>query len=448
MSMFSFDSVTVNHTTTGARKTGSIWPALAILTAATFWTVTAEILPSGLLPSMSSDLGVSASAVGTLVSAWAITIAVVSIPLVRLTLRIPRRALLSLSLAGTGLANLVTAAAQDYPIALIGRILAATAHGLFWAVVVSYVASVVAPARLGRALSIVLAGPSLAGLAGLPAAAFVAEHTGWRVVFTGLSVILLLTALTLWRLLPHRDGGAAPSPRGSWDRSAIGVVLVAGAGGLVLIGHFAVFTYITTLITGHAGLEPTAIPALLLVLGVTGAIGVVASGSVSDRFPRGAVTAAAGLVAVGLTLLSLGGGRPGSFIIGVGVWGLAIGAFPPILQARVLRLSSSSFQPLAGSIVVTVLNLGVAAGATLGGIVLPRGPDILAYAAVACAAAGTLTFALHRVASWSPSERRNDDEGCSEAIAPAGRPRLRRAASPAEHDEGSIPRRDPPEMRT
>ncbi|MFT4305741.1 MAG: MFS transporter, partial [Microbacterium sp.] len=204
-----------------------VWPVLAVLTAATFWTVTAEMLPSGLLPAMSRDLGVSEGTIGVLVSAWAVTIASVGIPLVRLTLRVPRTVLLTVSLAVTAPANLVTALAPDFAVALAGRILAATAHGLFWALVVSYVATIVTPERLGRALSLVLAGPTLAGLAGLPAAALIAEHTGWRWVFAGLSLILALTALTVGLVLPRFRRSETPAgaePAGAWDRSARGVV--------------------------------------------------------------------------------------------------------------------------------------------------------------------------------------------------------------------------------
>lgn len=393
--------MTENRDTATTTRTRRTWPVLAALTAATFWTVTAEMLPSGLLPSMSADLGVSESAIGVLVSAWAITIAVVGIPLVRLTLRVPRTTLLSLSLAATVPANLLTALATDYTLALIGRVLAATAHGLFWAVVVSYVASIVDPARLGRALSIVLAGPTLAGLAGLPTAAFIAEWTGWRTVFVGLSVVLALAALSLRLVLPRPIAPAEPhgeEPAGTWDRSGRGVVFVAGAGGLVLVGHFAAFTYITTLVTGVGGFGSTAIPLVLLVLGVAGGVGVLASGFASDRLPGAAIVTAAALVAIGLTLLRFGGVHPALFIAGAIVWGFAIGAFPPILQARVLRVATPSFRPLAGSIVVTALNLGVAAGATLGGVALRLGQTSLLMAALIAAAAGTLALALGRAA--------------------------------------------------
>ncbi len=372
-----------------------VWPAIAALTAATFWTVTVEMLPSGLLPSMSRDLRVSESAIGMLVSTWAITIAVVSIPLVRLTLRVPRTALLTVTLAVTAAANLLTALAPDFALALAGRILAATAHGLFWALVVSYVTTIVRPDRLGRALSVVLAGPTLAGLIALPVAALVAEHAGWRPVAVGLSVIIALTAAALWRALP--PAAATPAAGGVWDRSARSAVFVAAGGGLVLIAHFAAFTYVTALVTDLGGLDGGAIPVVLLVLGATGALGVAVSGFASDRWPRAALPVAAALIAAGLGVLLLGEHRPVVFVIGVIVWGFAIGAFPPVLQARVMRVSSPAFRPVAGSILVTVLNLGVAAGATIGGVVLGAGRSTatlgaLVVTALVAAAAGALAL--------------------------------------------------------
>lgn len=371
------------------------WPILAVLTAATLLTVTVEMLPSGLLPVISADLGVSESAIGLLVSAWALTIAIVGIPLVRLTIRVPRTPLLAACLIVIAAANLLTATAPALTLALTGRIVAATAHGLFWALVVSYVASVIAAERLGRALAIVLAGPTLAGLAGLPVAAALADVAGWRAIFIGLSVVLALTAGVLWLILP-RVPSPMPARGGVWDHSASRVIAVAIAGGLVLVGHFTVFTYLTALVTQLGGMPDAAIPVMLSVLGVSGAVGIAGSGFASDRYPRGAIITAATLLTVGLAVLTLSSGQPVVFITGVSIWGLAVGAFPPILQTRVMRVSTSAFRPLAGSIVVTVLNLGVAAGATLGGLLLGHGPIAVTLAAVVAAAAGTFALMLMR----------------------------------------------------
>jgi predicted MFS family arabinose efflux permease len=91
---------------------------------------------------------------------------------------------------------------------------------------------------------------------------------------------------------------------------------------------------------------------------------------------------------------AVGSEQPVVFITGVAVWGLAVGAFPPVLQTRVMRVSTTSFRPLAGRIVVTVLNLGVAAGATLGALLLGHGPPAVTLIAVTAAFAETLALVL------------------------------------------------------
>ena len=69
------------------------WPPLLALSAATFATVTAEMLPAGVIRQLGSGRAVGDSAAGLLVTAWALTIAVTSIPLVRATLRWRRKRL-------------------------------------------------------------------------------------------------------------------------------------------------------------------------------------------------------------------------------------------------------------------------------------------------------------------------------------------------------------------
>lgn len=402
------------------RTTRLFSPLLLTLTAATFWTVTVELLPSGLLPAMSRDLGVPEQAIGALVGSWAITIAVVGIPLVRLTRRVPAAVLLPAALATTAIATLVTALAPVFAVAAVGRVLGAAAHGLFWALVVSYVATVVDAARLGRALAVVLAGPTLAGLVALPAATALGDVAGWRVVFAALAVLTGSTAVALWLVL-RRASGAMPARRrgrkpdretatetaGRWDRSARRVLAVAAGGGLVLVGHFAAFTYVTALVARLGGLGDGGAPLVLLLLGATGAVGVAVSGILSDRLPFTALVGTPALIAVGLAGMLLGDQRPAVFLAGAAVWGFAIGAFPPVLQARVLRVSSAGFRPVAGSIVVTVLNLGIAAGAALGGAALGAGTEaVVLGAAIAAAAGAVLLGAAYRGAEQHEPVRR------------------------------------------
>ena len=140
--------------------------------------VATELMPSAVLPTMSADLGVATSIGGLLVTAWAFTIVATSLPLVRRLSTVRRRPLLAASLGVVAAANVATALAPTFPFAILARITAAGAHGLFWAIVVAHVASLVDTAKLGRALAIVLAGPTFSGLIGLPIGALMADRFG------------------------------------------------------------------------------------------------------------------------------------------------------------------------------------------------------------------------------------------------------------------------------
>src|SRR5690348_1078837 len=69
---------------------------LLALTLAVFSYVTTESLPIGLLPLIAKGLDTTASAVGLLVTGYGLIVVVASLPLARLTRRLPRRRLLSI----------------------------------------------------------------------------------------------------------------------------------------------------------------------------------------------------------------------------------------------------------------------------------------------------------------------------------------------------------------
>src|SRR5688572_6161609 len=131
----------MNDTTTAnpivdapARPTSRLpWPSLLVLGAATFVMVTAEMVPTAVLPEMSAGLGVSEAQTGMLVSVWAAVVVVGSFPLVRLTRRFDRRAVIVWSLVALAASVALTALAPAYPLALAGRLIGALSVGLLWA---------------------------------------------------------------------------------------------------------------------------------------------------------------------------------------------------------------------------------------------------------------------------------------------------------------------------
>src|SRR5262245_52948700 len=131
---------------------------LLVLTGAIFVSVSSEFLPTGLLPDMAAELGVSESQIGLLVTVFAATVVISTAPLTVVTRRYSRKWLMVALLGAFALANVICAIAPNYPILVGARVLGGLAHGLFWAVTGPYAALLVPRHQLARAISVTNAG--------------------------------------------------------------------------------------------------------------------------------------------------------------------------------------------------------------------------------------------------------------------------------------------------
>lgn len=108
------------------------WLYLLILSSVTFIGILSELVPSGILPEMSSGLQVSYSAIGFLVSIYAIASAVGTIPLITLTMPMNRKKLLMILLIIFGISNLVIAFSSSYFIISVARLAGGISAGVLW----------------------------------------------------------------------------------------------------------------------------------------------------------------------------------------------------------------------------------------------------------------------------------------------------------------------------
>lgn len=347
--------------------------ALLILSFGVLVTVTAESLPAGMMPEMSADLRVSSMQIGLLISVWALTVILTSIPLSKAVSRIDRRLVVGISLAVFALANLATALAPSYGVAFAMRIAAAAAHGVFWAVVIVYATSLLAPSHLGRGLAIVTAGGTAATVAGLPAATLLAQAVGWRAAFVVLGGIALVIGVIVLRGMPRyvpaRDV-AADRVRGFWRDPSLPALAAFGASAvLIAVAQFASFTYIRPYLEVSAMIGTEWAAMLLFAYGMAGMVGVVAAGFLADRFPRSSLVAILVAFAVAFAVLTVAAGALAAVIGALLVWGFAIGALFPLLQTTLMRIATERTRTLASAGIVVLFNVGIAVGPWLGGLV-------------------------------------------------------------------------------
>lgn len=339
------------------------------LALSSFSYVTSENLPIGLLELIAHDLDTSRSAVGLLVTGFALTVAAVSLPMTRLTRHVPRRRLIGGLLAVFVVTTVVAALAVNYWVLLVARISTALAQAVFWAVVAPVATSLFPPRMHGRVVSLVFGGGSLAIVLGVPAGTWLGQQAGWRVAFLALSALGALTLLAIIVLLPNAPAGQGHASTGTHpDARRYRIVVLTT--GLAVGGAFTAYTYVVPFLTDVSGFPAAAVSALLLAYGAADLMGTVTAGLLVDRAPQVAMVAPVAALSVALVGLYLFGPFPAPAVALEAVAGMALAMVPTAMQSRVLRVAPGSTE-MASAAMSAAFNLGIAGGSLAGGVLLP-----------------------------------------------------------------------------
>ena len=376
--------------------------ALVALAASAFCFVVGENMPVGLLPLIASGLRSSITAVGLLVTGYAVVVVLVSAPLTHLTRKLPRRQLLSGLLAVFAVSTLAAAAAPGYWWLLGARVVTALAQAVFWSIVAVTAAGLFSPSSRGRALSGVFAGTSLAVVVGVPAATWVGQEAGWRAPFVILAGFGLVDVLVVaWLIPPARDGDRA---RAGTHPDARRYRLLVATTALAVGGTFTAFTYVSPFLTRVSGLALRDVAPVLLLSGVTGAISVAVTGALLDRHPHLATVGPVAILTASLLgMFWLGG----TGVVAAGfqaLEGFALAGIAVSLQGRVLILAPRR-SDIASAWYSASFNVGIASGPAIGaGVISAFG---LRATPLAGAILASLALAVVIVEAWPTGVRLN-----------------------------------------
>ncbi|MEV4350007.1 MFS transporter [Actinoplanes sp. NPDC049596] len=371
------------------------WTAVIMLAVALFAFVSTELMPIGLLPQIAHGVGVGVGVAGFLVTGFAFIVGVLAGPMTAFTSRLNRRVLVVVLLAACAAGNLVAAVAGNYAVLLAGRIVIALAIGVFWSIGASTAVRLVPSEHGVRATSVVLSGLSLASVLGVPLGTALGEHTSWRVTFAVLGLLAALALIGGVVVIP-----SVPAARPAGDATAAAVwrlpalrVAVAVTG-LVMVGNFLAFTYITPFLTAVSGIPAGSVGAVLVIWGLAGLAGNFAVGPLVSRSLRRTLLATVLLLAASLVTLWAGGASFGVLVGALVVWGAAYAALPVVLQTWVFRVSARTGQAdKATSLYVSAYNIAIGLGALVGGLLISgTGPAAIMLLGGIVAAAALLVL--------------------------------------------------------
>ncbi|MGY8664117.1 MFS transporter [Bradyrhizobium sp. UFLA05-109] len=345
------------------------------LALAAFAIGTEAFVIAGLLPTIATDLSISVSAAGQLVTVYALTYAVGS-PILAVTLNnIDRRTVLTVALATFIAGNLVAVVAAGFPLLLASRMLMAFGAGLCMPTALGVSVAVASPERRGRAVALVTSGLTVATVVGVPLGNFIGSLYGWRSTF---AMVALLGAVALAGLLFGLPRGLPRNAASLAERLAVArhsnVLIALLITTLWALGGFTVFTYFAVPLKS-LGFDASRISLALLVFGGAAAIGNMLGGVLADRLGTLATAAlglagmASALILHSLVLKLLPGQAQYAVLGAIFLWGISGWAFYPAQVASIIRIEPQASM-IALSLNASAMYLGFAIGGALGGAVL------------------------------------------------------------------------------
>ena len=352
---------------------------------------TTEFTTMGLLPQIAGDLDVSIPTAGHVITAYALGVVVGAPLLTTAAARVDRRTLLLVLMAAFTVGNLLSALAPTAGWLVAARFAAGLPHGAFFGVGAAMGAHVAGPGRRGQAVATMMAGLTIANVVGVPLSTVLGQAFGWRVAFVAVGALGLATLAALWRFVPGlavADGVSVRSEARTLRNARLWVVCAAGAIGFG--GMFAVYSYVAPLLTDVTGLAETTVPLVLALFGVGMTAGTLLGGRLTDRSVPRTVLLGFGTTIVALVLVAAVAQWvvPGVLaIVALGVTSQVLGL---ALQSWLMDLSPEA-PSLGAALCHSALNVGNAAGAWAGGLVIAAG---LGYLAPAWVGAGLTAAGL------------------------------------------------------
>ena len=262
--------------------------------------------------------------------------------------------------------------APGYVTMMLMRFMTGLPHGTYFGVAALMAASLAPPNRRARAVGLVMLGLTSATLVGVPIAAWLGQHLGWRAAFVLVGAIAVLTIVLIRRWVPDVPAAHGASPLRELNAlKRPQVWLTLGVAAVGFGGMFAVFSYIKPLLTEVTGLAVDAVPLVLALFGV----GMVSGNLVGARLADKALMPTVGWL-LAWSILVLGAipfTAPYTIAICINVFLLGtIVAIAPALQIRLMDTAGDA-QTLAAALNHSAFNTANALGAWLGGVAIATG---------------------------------------------------------------------------
>lgn len=339
---------------------------VVIMACAAFIFNTTEFVPVALLTDIGQSFDMQSSDVGLMMTVYAWTVMIMSLPAMLATGDMERKGLLLKLFVIFIIGHIISVIAWNYWILLIARMCIAVAHSLFWAITASLVMRVAPKNKKTQAIGMLAIGTSLATILGLPLGRLVGQLVGWRITFAIIAALALVVMVFIMRLLPNlpsKNAGSLSSlPILAKRPLLIGLYATTV---IIVSAHFTAYTYIEPFMVQIGELDPNLATIILLVFGVSGITASVIFNRLYRFGPTQFISTAMILLAVSLAFMLVSATYTATMFTLAFIWGIGISCIGLALQMRVLQLAPDATD-VASAIYSGIFNAGIGAGALFG----------------------------------------------------------------------------------
>ncbi|MFF1571889.1 MFS transporter [Leifsonia sp. NPDC058292] len=395
--------------------------ALLALALGGFGIGATEFVAMGLLPNIAHDLLPTLYATspdeanaqaGWIISAYALGVVVGAPTIAAFAARLPRKQLLLWLLVAFTIGTIASALAPTFQLVLLARFVSALPHGAYFGIASLVAASLMGPGKRGQGVAFVLSGLTISNVIGVPAITWLGQAQGWRTAYLVVAAIFALTFVAVAFLVPWQAGDPKATMANelkAFTRLQVWLALAIGAVGFG--GFFAVYTYVSPLVTTVTGLPESSVPLVLILIGIGMTVGNLYGGWMADRDLKRGMLIFFGIFLVGLATLFFTAQTLPGLLISLFVIAAASTALSPAIQTRLMDVAHDS-QSIAAALNHSALNIANAAGAFLGGLTIAAGFGYLSPVAVgAVLCAGGIVLAVISFGIDRSRVRRGVDTG-------------------------------------
>lgn len=348
--------------------------SLLALASGTLGLGIAEFVMMGILPSVAHDLGISIPTAGHFISAYAIGVCV-GAPLTVVVARTrPLKQILLGLVAIYLLGNLCAAFSASYWMLLVMRFVSGLPHGAFFGVGSIVAEKVAEKGKESQAVSLMIAGMTIANLFGVPFGTMLSNLVSWRFPFLFNTAWGVLMFCLVWKWIPALPALPDVGLKGQFrflKRLAPWLIILTtmfGNGGI-----FCWFSYVTPQMIHEAGFSPSHMTLIMMFAGLGMTVGNLVGGKCGDLYGLAPVIRFTQV----LMVVSLLGtfffvSIPWLSVLLMFIGTACLFAVSPPQQLLLLQNSRGS-EMMGAACVQIAFNLGNAVGAYVGGLPVEAG---------------------------------------------------------------------------